>query len=243
MSHIDETPIITSINEGEITSSLSSINNPIVKVDLFNGKNNDLNKYLMTFNPTDKKYTIGNLTPLNKNFYLGDCFINGELNLTKDSTQQTLGYHLIVGTHIGEQKPSTALLENIHTIKCDDTTIKAKFDFVYVQVTAGVSDSFGTVNYRKSSENTIDTPKNIKTACDRKGVKVGFTHYLTGNNHDAKDIGKNQARKFVDAILGNSANKDYSVLDGTMRPIVVFKDNITQVGFYGAAPIGVKKDF
>lgn len=242
MSQIKETPIIVQINEGEITNSTNTVSNKSVPVDVFNGTKDSFNNQILK-RKQDGKYTIGNLIPFDSNFNLNNVMTNRVAYLNGEKTTQMVGYELIVGTHIGQTVPKEDLYTKEHIIKCPDYDISTRFNFVYVQMTTGVSDNFGEEKYRKSSQNNLGTGKSIKKMTEGKTV-VGFSHYLTGNpKGDPKAVGVDQAHKFLKSIFGSLDNiKKDSTLDGCMRPMVIFSDNITQVGYYGSAPIGIKKD-
>lgn len=243
MVKIKDKPVIVKINFGEITNSASELKNKNISVDLFNGTQDSFNNYKLMWDETSKKFTIGAFYPNDGTFDIRNCSYNGSIYLNGERAEKLLGYSLIVGTHIGEQTPTEDLISKQHIIKTPNGNINTKFDFTYVQMTTGVSDGFGEEKYRKTSENSLVTAGGAKDICKGK-TRLGFSHYLTGNpESDPENIGRDQAKKFLKAIVGSENEvKDPSALIGGMIPMVVFMDNITQVGFYGASPIGVKKD-
>ena len=244
MSDIQATPVIVKIDEGTITNSVTTMNQAVTNIDLFNSKREDYKNYKLLLN--GDKFTVnGSFTPNDKDLTLGDGLSNGTLYLNGDAVNSKLD--LVVGTHLGEVSPSNDLLANRHVIKCTNYDANAKLDFVYVQMTTGVPEEYGDPAYRKSSSNTTQTANEIKKMGDLNGVRIGFSHYLTGhpldNGMTAEAIGKAQAQKFLQAIVGSETSvADSTALNGGMIPIVVFVDNITTPGYYGAAPTGVKKE-
>lgn len=245
MSEINERPVIVKIDEGEVIDSITTLNNKIISVDLFNGDINQFKTYSLKWNDTDKKFTISDFKPFTINYNLYSCIRYNTLYLNGDEVQMSLpelknGF--VVGTHIGEEIPSDELLSKQHEIKSERYTIKTKFNFIYVQMTGGVTDGFGTAKTRKSSLNTLGTANQIKGVCDKNDVKLGFSHYLTGSDQDPEAAGINQAKKFLNAIIGSETEvKDKTALDDGMIPMVIFMDNITQAGYYGSAPYGTIK--
>lgn len=243
---IKETPVIVKINEGEIISSAANTTKKFVSVDLFNSKRENYNNYKLSWNSSEKKFTIKDLIPMDKTFTLGSSLYNGVLLLNGEDAKSKFNTDLVVGTHLGIEKPADDLLSKRHTIKCGEYSVDAKFDFVYVQMTEGVPDDFGDDEFRKSSENSTSA-NDIKVLCDKNNVRLGLSHYLTGHPLEdgisAEDIGKVQAHKFLKSIVGSETSvSDPTALQDGLRPIVMFMDNITQVGFYGSSPTGVKKD-
>jgi len=243
---IDKKPVVVKIDDGELISSIGALNKKYVNIDLFNGDRASFNNYKLLWNSAQSKFTIGDFVCYDKNFNLGNCLQAGTLYLNGDDAIQKNGKDMVVGTHI-EEKPADDLLSKRHKIKCSKYTVDAKFDFIYVQMTTGVPDDFGDEKYRKASENKQATANELKKSCDINKVRLGFSHYLTGypleNGMTAEQIGKAQAQKFLKSIVGSETRiEDSTALNGGMIPMVVFMDNVTQLGYYGAAPIGVKKD-
>ncbi len=247
MGAIKEKPVIVNIGTGTPTDSTITLTKDTINVDLFNGSQSAYNQYVLKFDPASQKYIIGQFTPFANGVNLNDCMEYSTMYLNGPVAQKLLGYDLIVGTHIGETLLSDGLGKE-QTIKMDGYDVKTKFDFVYVRMSTGVHDDFGDEKYRKSSEN-LDTASNLKKSATKNNLRVGFYHYLTGypiNNKTSEEIGKDQARKFLEKILKYDANTDQigdpEALNGGMIPMVVFADNITEANYYGAAPVGVKKE-
>jgi hypothetical protein len=125
---------------------------------------------------------------------------------------------------------------------------QAKLDFVYVGVSAGVTEDFGNDDkqYLKTFDYNVD-PKTIKDSTKDK-IKIGYYHYLTGypstNGKSPEEIGKNQANKFLEKLGYDKDGKlkDSKILDGTLIPMVIFNDNITQKNYYGGSPRDVKEN-
>lgn len=244
MGQINERPVIVKINEGEITNSVTALNRKYINVDLFNGTKETFNTYKLLWNQQTNKFNIGVFQPREYYFDLNSCRENGVYYLNGAKAEQMLDvdYELIVGTHIKEEIPTDELLSNQHIINCDGVEYNANLDFIYVQMTTGVTDNFGNKKNRKTSQNTLGTASQIKELCDKNDVKLGFSHYLTGSDQDPEAAGINQAKKFLKAIVGSETEiKDKTALEGGMIPMVIFMDNITQVGYYGSAPYGVIK--
>ena len=241
MSKTNEIPIITKINDGEITNSVTTLKQKNTNIDVYNCQSQYFDNCKLKWD--GNKFTVGDPVFVAKDFSLGVTQVNGTYYLNGETAQKKFGFELVTGTHVGEESISDDLINKEHKIKCNDIDISTKFDFVYVQMTTGVSDNFGKDNYRKSSENSFNTAKELKKQCDGK-ITLGFSHYLTGNpDADPEKIGKDQAHKFLKSILGSESTvSDPEILNGGLRPMVVFLDNITQVGYYGTAPIGLKKN-
>lgn len=246
MGNTNEKPVIVKINRGEIVNSVNSINQKQYNIDLFNGSSESFENYKLLWDAANKKFGYGTFTPKPANLNLNNYFFDDILRLNGDDVTNRMGESLIVGTHVGEQAITNDLIENQHTIKCDRYDVSAKFNFIYVQMTTGVSENFGEEKNRKSSENKYTTASELKQKCAGK-VKLGFSHYLTAfptnGTKTPDEIGRDQARKFLKSIVGS--DKDVLTpenLNGGLRPMVIFVDNITQVGYYGAAPIGIKKE-
>ncbi len=245
MSKINERPVIIKINDGEIVNSVNALNSKTINIDLFNGDINQFNNYTLKFDQINNKFIIGEFIPFSVNYDLSSCLRYNTLYLNGEEAQMcypNLKNGFVVGTHIGEEIPSDDLLSKRHEIKTEDFTVNAEFDFIYVQMTTGVMDNFGNKKNRKTSQNTLGTASQIKELCDKNDVKLGFSHYLTGSDQDPEAAGINQAKKFLKAIVGSETEiKDKTALEGGMIPMVIFMDNITQVGYYGSAPYGVIK--
>lgn len=244
MADINEKPIIVKINEGEITNSLiTPVANTIFNIDLYNGNRDNFNEYKLIWDENNKKFKIGTSVPLPSNTVIVNNIYQGQLLLNGTKAEKIFGDTFVAGTHLGEDAPTKDLIEKQHVIKCNEYNVNTKFDFIYVQMTTGVANDFGEDKYRKASDNKKTTASSLKKLCEGK-TRLGFSHYLVGNpDEDAKEIGRNQARKFLKSIVGSETEvKNKDNLNGGMPPMVIFMDNITQPGYYGAAPVGVKKD-
>jgi hypothetical protein len=244
MANIDEQPKIINIGTGEITNTTISMTEKLMNVDVFNGTRKTFDQYVMKMNDQGTKYTIGPYVAREKEFALNDCMLNGTIYLNTPEATKVLGdgNEVVAGTHIGETSISEGLKKE-QTLKFDGYDIKTNLDFVYVRMSTGVSSEYGEENYRKSSEN-VTPATDIKKAAGN--MRVGFYHYLTGYapTDNAKEIGKAQAQHFLKQIVGYDPTdgKINNNLNGTMVPMVVFVDNITEANYYGSAPNGVKKN-
>lgn len=247
MAEINKKPVIVKINRGEITNSVTTVNPTQYNVDLFNGTAESFENYKLVWDANAKNYKYGTFTPLSAELNLYDYMIDNTLKLNGADVDARMGKSLIVGTHLPEQSVSDDLIKKQHIINCGEYNISAEFNFIYVQMTMGVSENFDEEKNRKTSENKYATAGELKNKCKQYNKKLGFSHYLTGYPTDGsktpEEIGRDQAKKFLKAIIGNDKEvTNPEILNGGLRPMVVFVDNITQVGYYGSAPIGVKKE-
>ena len=247
MSTVDKKPTIVNFGRGKLTNTAITLNNEMAKIDLFNGTKETFQNYQLQYDVNTKKYKLGDFKPfdenvnINYNVYQSTMYLNGPEVKAKTTSQ----IEFIVGTHIGEQTLNEGLDKKRISIKMDNYTIDTKLNFIYVQMTTGVPETTDyDKKYRKTSQNTISAQQ-IKDSAGN--LRVGFSHYLTGypteTLDDAKELGKKQAQKFLEAILGPDKNITKNrVLDGCMPPMVVMLDNVTEVNYYGPAPIGVLKN-
>ena len=252
MTTIKETPVFVNIGEGTVTNTTltNTDENNRIKIDVFNGDRNSFKSYVMKKNPNDNKFTLGTFTPFDSTFNLGDCLQNGTMYLNDNQPNSKRPCDLVVGTHIGQALPSDELNKKL-TIKMSTHNVEAKMDFVYVNMTTGVNDSFGKDSRYAKRDNNKVSASDIRNKLDTfDNIKCGFYHYLTGfptssNKMTNKQIGEDQALKFLKAIAGydeTTKTLDTKTLDGALVPVVIFMDNVTQANYFGAAPNGVKKN-
>lgn len=233
-------PLFTCIGDGKIKSDNKSPQDISLNIDLFNGPGESKDLPTLKLNSGTKKFEY---TPVDKKP------TNTNLNNYKEYNTFTLNGQnvkdpLNVGTHLKDGNIPDSYKEE-QTVNMGGVDIKFKLNFIYVPVSNGVRKDFGEdKTHNKVTDVSVDAIK-VKEQTDKAGIKVGFYHYLTGYplnaGKSAKEIGVEQAKNFLSKLGYAEGSADTTILDGTVIPMVIFNDNITQKNYYGASPRGVKE--
>ena len=238
---------IAGIGDGKLTNiNFNSKPNGELTFSIFNGTQKDLSDFKIVYNK-EKNNFYNESKPKTPNKY--DYLLSIANNINGNNLDLS-GY--LVGAFTYDLSNVNELTKGFIGTLDNGTTCTGMFSYLYCVASIGVDED----NVSTPSEHKI---KSFSTNGDyvqginnNPKLNYGYSHVLTGYpvkdetfSYTFKEIGQLQAENFIKSV---STEANYDVedkklingnnWDGTLKPTVVFMDNITNNKFYGLAPLG-----